>query len=164
MPHLNKVEVTTPSDSEIVVSRDFDAPRSLVYLAFTKSELVKRWLLGPPGWTMPVCEIDLRVGGKYRYHWKSDAGDQEFGFVGTFDEIDPEIRLNTTERMEGAPDDNKALIETSFTDLGSRTRVVYVMDFGTKAARDAAAATGMTDGMETSFKLLDRLLAETPAS
>ena len=164
MPHLNKVEVTTPSDSEIVVSRDFDAPRSLVYLAFTKSELVKRWLLGPPGWTMPVCDIELRVGGKYHYRWRSDAGDHEFGVVGTFDKIDPEIRLNTTESMDGAPHHNKALIETSFTDLGSKTRVVYVMDFGTKAARDAAAATGMTDGMETSFKLLDQLLAETPAS
>ena len=163
MPHPNRVQVTVPSDTEIIVSRDFDAPRALVYLAFTKPELVKRWLLGPPGWSMPICEIDLRVGGKYRYRWKSDAGDQEFGFVGTFNGIDPEIRLNTIERMEGAPDNNKALIETSFTDLGSRTRVVYVMDFGTKAARDAAVATGMTDGMETSFKLLDTVLAEPPS-
>ena len=163
MPHPNEAEVTTPSDSEIMVSREFDAPRSLVYLAFTKPELVKRWLLGPPGWTMPVCEIDLKVGGKYRYRWKNDAGDQEFGFAGTFDAIDPEARLVTTERMEGGPADAKARIETSFTDLGQKTRVVYVMDFGTKAARDAAAATGMTDGMELSFKLLDKLLGEKAA-
>ena len=156
-------EVTLPTDSQIQVVRDFAAPRTLVFRAFTRPEMIRRWLLGPPGWTMPVCEIDLKVGGKYRYRWKNDAGNQEFGFAGTFDAIDPEARLVTTERMEGAPADAKARIETSFTDLGQKTRVVYVMDFGTKAARDAAAATGMTDGMETSFKLLDNLLTE-PAS
>ena len=158
MPATNKVEVTTPSDSEIVVSREFDAPRTLVYLAFTKPELVQKWLLGPPGWTMPICEIDLRVGGKYHYRWRSESEKQEFGFVGTFQKIDPNVRLETIEEPEGIPTPGKASISTSFTDVGQKTRVVYVMDFGTKAARDAAVATGMTDGMEMSFKLLDKLV------
>ena len=164
MPATNKVVVTAPSDSEVVVSREFDAPRQLVYLAFTKRELVQKWLLGPPGWTMPVCEIDLRVGGKYHYRWRSEAEKQEFGFVGTFQKIEPNIMLETIEAPEGIPAPGKAKVTTAFSDVGQKTRVVYVMDFGTKEARDAAVATGMTDGMEMSFKLLDKLLAETGAS
>src|SRR5437016_8159756 len=123
MKSAGTLQLTAPGERDIVMTRVFDAPCQLVFDAHTKPELVKRWLLGPPGWTMPICEIDLRVGGKYHYHWRSDAGDQEFGFVGTFDQIDPEVRLNTTERVEGAPNDNKALIETSFADLGQKTRV-----------------------------------------
>src|SRR5882762_9425026 len=68
------LQITTPSDREIVMTRVFDAPRRLVFDAFTKPELVKQWLLGPPGWTMPVCEIDLRVGGAYRYVWRHADG------------------------------------------------------------------------------------------
>ena len=163
MPSTNKAEVTAPSDTTIAVARDFDAPRSLVFLAFTKPELVRRWLLGPPGWTMPVCEIDLRVGGKYRYRWRSDAGDKQFGFTGIFTRIEPDTTLNHSERFEEAPDEGEAQIETSFRDRGSKTRVTYLMTFASKAARDAAAATGMTDGMEMSFRGLDKLLAAQAA-
>lgn len=156
---LSKAEVSTPSDSEVAVTRDFAAPRALVYLAFTKPELVSRWLLGPPGWTMPVCEIDLKVGGKYRYRWRNQSGD-EFGFAGTFDRIEPETALDTTERFEDGPTPGESKVTTSFSDSGDGTRVAYLMDFGSKEARDAAVATGMTDGMEMSFKLLDKVLPE----
>ena len=73
-----RIEVTTPSEREIVTRRTFNAPRELVFRAHTEPELVKRWLLGPPGWTMPVCRIDLKVGGKYRYVWRSEENGSEF--------------------------------------------------------------------------------------
>ena len=81
------IDVTTPDDLEIRVTRVFDAPRSLIFECHTQPELVRRWLLGPPGWSMPVCEIDLRVGGQYRYVWRSDTDGGEFGFRGEYREI-----------------------------------------------------------------------------
>ena len=73
--HLEKAQVSLPSDREVVVTRSFNAKRELVWEAYTKPELVKRWLLGPPGWTMPVCEMDVRVGGKFRWMWRSVSGE-----------------------------------------------------------------------------------------
>lgn len=153
-------QVTLPSDTEIRVSREFDAPRSLVYLAFTKPELVRRWLLGPPGWTMPVCEMDLRVGGRYRYRWRSDDGTAEFGFQGEYVRIDPEEVIDTDERSDEPNPPGKMRVTTTFTALGGRTRVDYLMVAESKQMRDTAIGTGMTDGMEMSFKLLDRLVAD----
>ena len=80
-------KVSTPTDREIEVERDFNAPRQLVFDAFTKPELVRRWLLGPDGWTMPVCEIDLRVGGAYRYVWRKESTGKEMGMGGVFREV-----------------------------------------------------------------------------
>src|SRR6266566_1501711 len=88
MNNPGNLKLTTRGDREIVITRVFDAPRSLVFEAFTKPELVKQWLLGPEGWSMPVCEIDLRVGGKYRYVWRHVKG-QEMGMGGEFREIVP---------------------------------------------------------------------------
>ena len=86
---IEKAEVTLPSDREVQVKRSFGAPRALVYRAYTEPELVRRWLLGPPGWSMPVCEMDVRVGGRYRWRWRSDEDGSEFGFTGTFREVRP---------------------------------------------------------------------------
>ncbi len=77
------VDVTTPSDREIAVARVFDAPRELIWDCHTKPELLKRWMLGPLGWSMPVCEIDLRVGGAYRYRWRNDATTSNVSCIGT---------------------------------------------------------------------------------
>ncbi|MGH9367901.1 MAG: SRPBCC domain-containing protein, partial [Thermoanaerobaculia bacterium] len=79
MANTGGLKVTAPTEREIVMTRVFDAPRELVFDAHTKPELVKRWLLGPDGWSMPVCEIDLRVGGKYRYLWRCDRDGTEMG-------------------------------------------------------------------------------------
>ena len=87
------LEVTLPSDREVRVTRTFNAPRTLVWDAHTKPELVKKWMLGPPGWTMPVCEMDVRVGGKYRWRWRSDEDGKEFGFHGTFIEVKAPSRI-----------------------------------------------------------------------
>ncbi len=89
-------KVSTPSDREIQVTRDFDAPRRLVFDAFTKPELVRRWLLGPPGWTMPLCEIDLRVGGDYRYVWRFEKDGSHMAVGGVFREVIPLERLVAT--------------------------------------------------------------------
>jgi len=156
-------DVSLPSDTKIKVVREFDAPRSLVYLAYTKPDLVKRWLLGPPGWIMPVCEMDLRPGGKYRYRWRSDDGQHEFGFHGEYRRIDPERQIDMSQYPDGTDDPGHISVETRFLDAGAGTRVEYLMTAPSQQVRDAAVATGMTDGMEMSFRLLDRVLGETAA-
>ena len=92
-------KVTTPTDREILIARDFNAPRQLVFDAFTKPELVRRWLLGPSGWTMPICEIDLRVGGAYRYVWHKE-GVNDMGMGGVFREVVSPARIVTTEKFD----------------------------------------------------------------
>ena len=95
MKPVNPLTIQTDNDLEVVIIREFDAPRELLYRCHTEAELVRQWLLGPPGWTMPVCEIDARVGGKYRYVWKKDSG-TEMGMGGLFREIvRPERIVNT---------------------------------------------------------------------
>ena len=165
MPAANKhvTTFTTPADTDVVVTRTFDAPRALVYRAFTRPEIVSRWLLGPPGWTMPVCEIDLRPGGSYHYRWRNEADDRSFGARGLFEAIEPEKRLQTREHFEDMGPSGEAHIQTEFTDDGIGTRVTYLIDAGSREARDAALKTGMTDGMEMSFKALDRVLVQKAA-
>src|SRR5580765_889882 len=90
---VDKAQVTLPSDREVKVTRSFKAARPLVYRAYTEPALVQRWLLGPPGWSMPVCEMDVRVGGRYRWRWRSNEGGKEFGFHGEFKEVDAPGKL-----------------------------------------------------------------------
>jgi uncharacterized protein YndB with AHSA1/START domain len=161
-----KAEVSLPSDTEVRVSRSFHAPRKLVWDAHTVPKLVQRWMLGPPGWSMPVCEMDVRPGGKYRWRWRSDEDGKEFGFFGTFSEVAEPTKLAHEEFFDpgdvgGAmPSDKPAIIHTSFTEKNGVTTLVNVMDFGTREARDAAVSTGMTDGMEMGYERLDKLFAE----
>jgi len=161
-----KAEVTLPSDREVKVTRSFKAARPLVYRAYTEPVLVRRWLLGPPGWSMPVCEMDVRVGGRYRWRWRSDKDAREFGFAGTFREVRPPSRVTHTQTYDpgsvgDAHPQSEALVSVTFTeDDGGITTVTTLIDFGSKEARDAAVATGMTDGMEQSYQLLDALFSE----
>jgi len=160
---IDKAQVTLPSDREVKVGRSFRAPRALVYRAYTEPEIVRRWLLGPPGWSMPVCEMDVRVGGRYRWRWRSDENGSEFGFSGTFREVQAPSRLVHTEVYDaGTVGDNypgnEAIVTVTFTEEGGTTTMTTLVDFGSKHARDAAIATGMTDGMEQSYQLLDAML------
>lgn len=160
-----KAQVTLPSDREVSVTRSFKAPRSLVYRAYTEPELMQRWLLGPPGWSMPVCEMDVRVGGQYRWRWRSDDGDKEFGFYGTFREVTPSSKLVYTELYDpGTVSDqypqSETLVTVLFAEENGTTMLTTLIEYPSKEARDAAVATGMTDGMEMSFQKLDRLLSE----
>src|SRR5262245_34657160 len=165
---IEKAQVTLPSDREVKVTRSFRAPRGLVYRAYTEPSLVQRWLLGPPGWTMPVCEMDVRVGGRYRWRWRSKEDGSEFGFAGTFREVQPSARLVHTQAFDpGTLEDNfpgnDAIVTVSFNENAGVTMVTTLIDFGSKEARDAAVATGMTDGMEQSYQSLDGLLSEQAA-
>lgn len=163
---MEKARVSLPSDTEVRVTRDFAAPRKLVWQAHTQPELVRRWMLGPPGWSMPVCEMDVREGGKYRWRWKSDESDAEFGFFGEFTEVNAPARLGHLEyydpgNMPVDMDTTKpAVITTSFTERDGITTLVTLMDFGSKEARDMAVSTGMTDGMEMGYERLDKLFVE----
>lgn len=164
-----KAQVTLPGDREVKVTRSFTAPRELVYRAYTEPHLVQRWLLGPPGWSMPVCDMDVRVGGRYRWRWRSEENGSEFGFSGTFREVQPSARLVHTEAYEpgtagdGHPGED-AIVTVTFTEERGVTTVTTLIDFGSKKARDAAVATGMTDGMEQSYQVLDRLLSAPPGA
>jgi uncharacterized protein YndB with AHSA1/START domain len=113
---------------------------------------------------MPVCEMDVRVGGRYRWRWRSDQDGSEFGFSGTFREVQPPSKIVHTEAYDpgtvgDAHPQNDALVTVTFAEAGGITTVTTLIDFGSKEARDGAVATGMTDGMEQSYQLLDALLA-----
>jgi uncharacterized protein YndB with AHSA1/START domain len=162
---MEKAQVTLPGDRQVKVMRSFKAARSLVYRAYTEPALVQRWLFGPPGWSMPVCEMDVRVGGRYRWRWRSDKDASEFGFAGTFREVQPASRLVHTEAYDSgtlgeAYPQSEALVTVTFTEDGGVTTVTTLIEFDSKESRDAAVATGMTDGMEQSYQLLDQLLSE----
>jgi uncharacterized protein YndB with AHSA1/START domain len=165
---LDKAQVTFPSDREVKVIRSFRAPRALVYRAYTEPELVRRWLLGPPGWSMPVCEMDVRVGGRYRWRWRNDQDGSEFGFTGTFREVQPTSRIVHTEAYDpgtvgGSYPGKEAIVTVTFAEDGATTIVTSLIDFQSKEGCDAAVSTGMTDGMEQSYQLLDRLLETQPS-
>jgi uncharacterized protein YndB with AHSA1/START domain len=164
MPH--PVEVTFPSDREVRVTRVFDAPRDLIFEAHTEAGLVRRWMLGPDGWTMPVCEIDLRVGGQYRYVWRNDADGSEFGFRGEYHEIVVPGRIVHSERPDGPEGGavEAALCTLVLTEQGGRTTLTHTMRFATPELRDQVVATGMTDGMATSYDRLETIAAARRAA
>jgi uncharacterized protein YndB with AHSA1/START domain len=162
-------QVALPSDTEVCVTRSFHAPRTLVWQAHTEPKLMRRWL-GYPGWTMPVCEMDVRLGGKFRWFWRQDENGQGFGFFGSFTEVDEPAKLSydqyydagNFELPEGGAisPDNPTNIRSDYTEKNGVTTLVTVLNYGTKEARDAAIATGMTDGMEASYQNLDKLIIE----
>lgn len=147
--------VTTPSDREAALTRVFEAPRDLVYEAWTSAEHVPHWLLGPEGWEMPVCEMDLRPGGSWRYVWRKEDG-TEMEMTGDYREIVPLQRIVNTERWGG--EWPETLNTVTFAEGDGRTTVTITVLYPSREARDAAIATGMADGAEQSFARLDELL------
>ena len=158
MTDVRKITVTTPSDREVLITRVFDAPRRLVFDAHTKPELVRRWLLGPPGWTMPVCEIDLRVGGKFRYVWRH-PDKSEMAMSGVYREIVAPERLVSTEVFDKDWTGGETIGTIAFTEHGGKTTLKQTVLYASKEARDGALKTGMTQGMEAGYAKLDELLA-----
>jgi uncharacterized protein YndB with AHSA1/START domain len=150
-------EVSTPSDREIQVTRSFRAPRDLVWDAFTKPSLITQWLGRMPGWTFPVCEVDLRVGGRYRYVWRGPDG-TEMGLGGTFVEVKPTTRLASNEAFEQAWYDGACLVTTRFEEKDGRTTVIMTMRYDTREIRDGVLQGPATGGMEFSFSQLDAAL------
>lgn len=152
-------KISTPSGREILVERDFNAPRQLVFDAFTKPELVRRWLLGPDGWTMPVCEIDLRVGGAYRYVWRKESIGKDMGMGGVFREVIRPEKLVATEKFDEAWYAGEALNTTVFEQHGAITRVKLTVLYESTEARDMASRSGMERGMIAGYNRLEEMLA-----
>ena len=158
MTYPDSFQVTTPTDCEIEIARDFHAPRQLVFDAFTKPELVRRWLLGPPGWSMPVCEIDLKAGGAYRYVWRKE-GVKDMGMGGIFREIVSPGRLVATEKFDDSWYPGGALDTTTFVQEGGIAKTRITVLYESKEARDTARRSGMEHGMAAGYNRLEELLA-----
>src|SRR6516165_9866917 len=123
----NTLKVVGRGEREIVITRAFDAQRQLVWEAHTKPELVRHWLLGPDGWSMPVCEIDLRVGGRYRYVWRRDRDGSEMGMGGIFREIVVPERIVATEQFDEPWYPGEAVDTTLFVEQGGKTTVTQII-------------------------------------
>ena len=162
MKNAGPLKLTTPTDREIAMTRVFDAPRRLVFDALTQPELVKQWLLGPPGWTMPVCEIDLRVGGAYRFVWRGPDG-TEMGMGGVHREIVVPELLAATERFDDPWYPGDALGTTVLVEQGGRTTLTLTMRYESREARDAVLKTPMDKGLAASYDRLAEMLASQPA-
>jgi uncharacterized protein YndB with AHSA1/START domain len=158
MMNSETFKMTTPSDLEIAMTRVFNAPRRLVFEALTKPELVKQWLLGPPGWTMPICEIDLRVGGAYRYVWRHADG-KEMGMGGVFREIVAPERIIHTERFEQPWYPGEALVTNVLVEQSGKTTLSVTSRFDTRETRDGVLKSGMEKGVTVSYDRLEQLLA-----
>ena len=160
MKNLGSLKVTTVGDRELAITRVFDAPRNLVFDAFTKPELVRRWLLGPDGWSMPVCEIDLKVGGAYRYVWRRDSDGTEMGMGGVYREIVPNQRLVTTEKFDQAWYPGEAVGTLVLTEQQGKTTVTQTVLYQSREARDGVIKSGMETGVARSYDRLAEQLAE----
>jgi uncharacterized protein YndB with AHSA1/START domain len=147
--------VTLPADEQILITREFDAPKHLVYKAYTTPELVMRWWSGRRG-TMTVAEIDLRVGGSWRYVMTAHGG-HEVGFHGEFREIVPDERLVMTEIYEGAQEGGAAVNTVTFTESGGRTTLTLLTEVPSREVRDMIIESGMEGGMQEQMDLLDEL-------
>ncbi len=151
---LPKVEIVSAKDGVLEMATDIAAPRRLVFRGLTEPTLIRQWLLGPDGWDMPVCEVDLRVGGGYRYGW-SHPDYPAFEMSGVYQEIEPPERIVHTEVYEG----NSALITTVLSEVDGKTRLAMTMVFPSQEALEATVQTGMTTGMTRSYERLQELLA-----
>jgi uncharacterized protein YndB with AHSA1/START domain len=150
--------VTTPTDREIAMSRVFDAPRGMVFDAFTKPELVKRWLSGPPGWSMTVCEIDFRVGGAYRYVWRGPDG-TSMGMGGVIREIVPPERIVQTEKFDEPWYPGEAVGTMVLVEQGGKTTLTVTVRYESREARDAVLKTPAAQGVAAGYDQLAKLLA-----
>lgn len=150
-----KMKVTLPSDTEILLSREFDAPAHLVYEAATKPEYVKRWWPAMPGYTMPICEIDLRVGGTWRYVMIG-AGGNEVAFHGVYREIVPNKKLVHTEIFEPFPQ-AVTVVTVTFEARGDKTFLTALQQCGSKETRDAIIESGMEVGAGLSYDALEQV-------
>ncbi len=157
------VTLTTPSDCEITVTREFDAPRQLVWEAHTKPELLKRWAAGPPGWEMTVCEMDFRVGGSWRWVLRG-PGNAEMHLRGVHTEIVAGERMTRTEVFEPAWYNGEAITTMVLKEHAGKTTLTFTITHISKEVRDAALKFPMADGMAAGYDKLDELLLHSIAT
>ena len=157
MQNTGNLKVTTPSDREIAMTRVFNAPRRLVYDAWTKPELLKRWLGVFGGWTLDICEIDLKVGGAYRYLWRSPDG-AEMGMHGVYREIVPAERIVCSEVFDQLWYEGEAVDTLTFVEQGGKTTATTTVLYASKAVRDAVLKSPMEHGVAAGYDKLEELL------
>jgi uncharacterized protein YndB with AHSA1/START domain len=154
--------VNTPSDTLVEVVRSFDAPVDSVWKPFTDADLVRHWMLGPPGWSMPICEMDFRVGGKYKNVFRNEADGLEIAIVGDFREIETLSKIVQDEKhvignsAEGIG--HETVVTLTFQETNRGTTVTTLIEYASKTARDEALATGMGAAMEMGYCRIDELL------
>lgn len=157
MTTMTKMTLKTEGDTHVVVTRRFAAPPQTVYRAHTDPNLIQKWLLGPEGWTMPVCIIDPRPGGKFRYEWSNGKG-QGFYIAGEFVELVPDRKIVHIERMYLPDPTPENHIETRFDPDGTGTLMTMRMTLPDEKTRSMMLATGMEHGMEASYVRLEGML------
>ncbi len=157
----NTLKITLPSDLEIVMTRDLDAPRHLVWKAMTSPEFIRRWLFLPPGWSMTECREDLRVGGSFRWEWAGPDGKVAMAMHGVYREVVPEVRIVRMESFETGCDAQagQQMATLEFTERSGKTTVITTVRFPTKEARDGLLASGMEHGVSAGYDQLEQMLA-----
>ena len=156
------LKVTTPTEREIALTRVFDAPRNLVFEAYTRPELVRRWLGVHAGWSWAVCEIDLRVGGAYRFVWRGPDG-AEMGMGGVYREVVVPERIVATEKFDQSWYPGEAVSTVAMVEQGGRTTLTLTVRYESREARDAVLKSPMEQGVAVGFDKLAELLASTLA-
>lgn len=154
-----KLQIRSQGDREAVMTRAFDAPRQMVFDAYTKPELLKRWLGAFGGWELAVCEVDLREGGSYRWVWRNAERKQEMGAGGVFREISAPDRLVCTERFDDPWYKGEALHTVTFVENNGVTTLTVTMRYESTETRDAVLASPMESGVEQSYNKLAEVLA-----
>jgi uncharacterized protein YndB with AHSA1/START domain len=162
MKTIGAMTLDTPGDREIALSRTFDAPRQMVFEAYTRPELLKCWLGVHSGWTLAVCEIDLRVGGSYRYVWRGPGG-VEMGMRGVYREIVPGERIVATEVFDQSWYEGEAVGTVTFDERDGRTTLTLSVRYGSKEIRDAVLQSPMEQGVAAGFEKLAQVLADRSA-
>jgi uncharacterized protein YndB with AHSA1/START domain len=155
MKNTGTLRVTTPSEREIVMTRIFDAPRHLVFDAFTKPELLKRWF-GPKGWSLVVCDVDLRVGGSWRFVLRGPDG-KEMGMRGVYREVQPPERSVHTESFDDFP--GESTVTAVLVEDRGKTTLTATVRYESQEIRDAVIQSGMEHGAAESYDKLAEMLA-----
>lgn len=159
MNSTGNLVVSAHGEREIVMTRMFNAPRALLFEAYTKPEFVRRWLLGPEGWSMPVCDMDLRVGGRYRYLWRHTDG-REIGMSGVYKEIVVPERIVSIEAFDEPWYEGEGMGTTVFKEHQDKTMLTTTLLYGSRATRDAVLKSPMEGGVRMSFDRLANILEQ----
>ena len=154
-----RLKITTPTDREIAMTRLFDAPSRLVFQAYTRPGLLKRWLGVQNGWELDVCEIDLRVGGSYRYVWRG-PNSATMGMGGVYREIVPGERIVTTEKFEDPGYECEAVVTVTFVERNGKTTLTMTLLYASKEVRNSVLKSPMEQGVAVSFDELAEILAQ----
>jgi uncharacterized protein YndB with AHSA1/START domain len=162
MNRAETMQLVARGDCEIVITRVFDAPREMVFDAHTKPELLKRWMTGSPGWSLVVCEIDLRVGGAFRYVWRGPTG-QDMGMGGVHREIVPPERLVTTELFDMDWTGGEVISTLVLTESNGKTTLTNTLLYPSRESRDSVVNSGMGKGMGNGYDQLEDLLLSMSA-